>query len=103
MIRDEASLTEGIVDDIWNKLSITYKIDNKNLVGIEPKVEKMKSLLNMGSGDVYFVGIWGFGAIGKTTLAYAVFNNIHNQFERSRFLRNIREKSKKDIGLNILR
>ena len=44
--------------------------DNKSqLVGVESRVEEIESLLSVESKDVYAVGIWGIGVIGKTTIA----------------------------------
>jgi hypothetical protein len=40
---------------------------------------------------VHFVGIWGMGGIGKTTLARDIFKKLRNEFEISCFLENVTE------------
>lgn len=64
-----------------------------SLVGIDSKVEVIESLLCVGSMDFCVVGIWGFGGMGKTTLARAAFNKIFSRFDDAYFIENIREES----------
>ncbi|XP_024042983.1 TMV resistance protein N-like [Citrus clementina] len=78
--------------------------DNKNqLVGVESRVEEIQSLLGVQSKDVYALGIWGIGGIGKTTIARATFDKISSDFEGSCFLENVRKESQKPGGLACLR
>ena len=77
--------------------------DNKNqLVGVESTVEEIESLLGVESKDVYALGIWGIGGIGKTAIARAIFDKISGDFEGSCFLENVREESQRSGGLSCL-
>ena len=78
--------------------------DNKNqLAGVESRVEEIESLLGVKSKDVYALGIWGIGGIGKTKIARAIFDKISSDFEGSCFLENVREESQRPRGLACLR
>ncbi|KAJ4713117.1 putative disease resistance protein (TIR-NBS-LRR class) [Melia azedarach] len=76
---------------------------NKELVGVDSSIEKIKPLLSDGSQEgVCTLGIWGMGGIGKTTLARAIFNKMSSTFDASCFIPNVREKEEAG-GLDHLR
>ncbi|KAJ4723420.1 Disease resistance protein (TIR-NBS-LRR class) family [Melia azedarach] len=102
-IRPEAKLVDVIVKDIVKKLDdITVSTDFKGLVGINSRIEKVKSLLCIGLQDFRIVGIWGPGGIGKTTLAEAIFRQVSSEFDGKCFMANVREKSEQGGGLEQL-
>jgi hypothetical protein len=70
--------------------------------GIDSRIN-MCSLLKTGSYEIHFAGIWGIGGIGKTTLAILVYKKIHNQFNFSCFLENVRDFYSRDGLLSLLR
>ncbi|XP_015577433.3 disease resistance protein RPV1 isoform X1 [Ricinus communis] len=96
--RLESELIEGVIDEIIKKLYATFYSISTDLVGIDSHIEQILPLLCIGSLDVRFIGIWGMGGIGKTTIAEAIFSRISDQFAGCCFLSNVREKSSK-LGL----
>ncbi|KDO40626.1 hypothetical protein CISIN_1g041067mg, partial [Citrus sinensis] len=103
-IRHESEFINEVGNDILKRLDEVFRPrDNKNkLVGVESKVEEIESILGVESKDVYSLGIWGIGGIGKTTIARAIFDKISGDFEGSCFLENVREESQRSGGLSCL-
>ncbi|KAD2804076.1 hypothetical protein E3N88_37453 [Mikania micrantha] len=90
---------ENCIKDIVGKISSTLSSQitniNEDFVGIETRLQDFKSKLEIGSGGVRMVGIWGVGGGGKTTLASVTYMEISHQFEAHCFLENIRDESSK--------
>ncbi|XP_060186263.1 disease resistance protein Roq1-like, partial [Lycium barbarum] len=78
-------------DGMFAKLPMATE---KHLVGIEARIGGVESLLGVGSGGVRFLGIWGMGGVGKTTIARKLYDKISHQFQRSCFLEKVRDESK---------
>jgi hypothetical protein len=70
-----------------------------DLIGIQPRVEELESLLKLNSKDDEFraIGIWGMAGIGKTTLASVLYDRVSYQFDASCFIENV-SKIYKDGG-----
>ena len=95
LCRSELEFIQGIIKNISLKLSSLFPKDTDGLVGINSQVEKVMSLLAIGSSDVRIIGIWGRGGIGKTTLARVVYDKVFNEFEGGCFIANVRGESEK--------
>ncbi|XP_019152024.1 PREDICTED: TMV resistance protein N-like [Ipomoea nil] len=91
----EAKGIQRIIEDIMDKLGLTGTSDAPNLVGMESRMQKLYSLIGLGSSDVRFVGICGMSGIGKTTIARAVYDKNSSKFGGASFIHEVREQSAK--------
>ncbi|XP_028769826.1 disease resistance-like protein DSC1, partial [Neltuma alba] len=96
---DEGEFIEGIAEDAYARLPPKRFHNDDYIVGLEPRIEEVMSLLNESDNSVSMLGIHGAGGIGKTTLAKAIYNSIFFYFEGACFLFDVREVSKKYQGV----
>ena len=93
--RPEAEVVEKIVDTIFVRLRKKLLHVDKYLIGMGDRLEEIIPEMTLSlSNDVRMVGIYGFGGIGKTTVAKVVYNKIASHFMISTFIANVREDSK---------
>ncbi|KAL6327534.1 hypothetical protein AAG906_021625 [Vitis piasezkii] len=96
--RSEADFIEDITRVILMKFSQKLLQVDKNLIGMDYRLEEMEEIfpqiIDPLSNDVRMVGIYGFGGIGKTTMAKVLYNRIGAQFMIASFIANVREDSK---------
>lgn len=96
--RPEFEVVESVVQEVIKTLG--HKLSGfDDLVGIEPRVEALKTLLKLGSKNDEFrvIGIKGMGGIGKTTLATVLYDRISCMFDACCFIENV-SKIYKDGG-----
>ncbi|PWA73443.1 toll/interleukin-1 receptor (TIR) domain-containing protein [Artemisia annua] len=91
----EAAVIQNIVDAISDKLLSSNSDIDEELVGMTDRVKDLISRLEIGTGAVRMVGIWGVGGGGKTTLATSVYMKISDHFQGHCIVENIREESSK--------
>ncbi|KAI6696069.1 hypothetical protein NL676_023779, partial [Syzygium grande] len=93
-------LIHHILQEISTQLNRTPLDVATYPVGIDSRVQELKTMLNLQSkDDVLMVGLWGQGGVGKTTLAKAIYNAIFREFQSSSFLEHVRENSKNSNDL----
>ncbi|TKY68181.1 TMV resistance protein N [Spatholobus suberectus] len=91
-IRPEYTLVTEIVNDILRKLSLSSVSDHQGIIGIDNHIARIQSLLHLDSPAIRFIGIWGMGGIGKTTIARQIYHKLVLQFGSSSLLLNGQEE-----------
>ncbi|XP_075648755.1 disease resistance protein Roq1-like [Castanea sativa] len=63
-----------------------WHLNQRDLVGMESSGKEMMDLVNKRLKDVLFIGIWGVGGVGKTTLAEIIYCKISQGFYDKSFI-----------------
>ncbi|KAJ8900620.1 hypothetical protein K2173_025397 [Erythroxylum novogranatense] len=96
--KNDHMLISEIVEDISKKLKKSTICDGEEqLVGVNSHFQEIKQALSFEGRDVCIIGIWGMGGIGKTTIAEFIFKKLSSEFESCCFLKNVRERSVRDL------
>ena len=96
---DEAQMIQLLVKRVLTELANTPMGVATYTVGLDFRLEKVMSLLDVRSNEVRVLGLYGMGGIGKTTLAKALYNKLVGRFESLSFISEVRETAAKDNGL----
>ena len=96
--RDEPTIIKKIINFVNGEL----KLPGHNLIGIDGRLEELKSLIGIGSYDVRMLGVWGLGGIGKTTIARVIYNSISYQFDGASFLPSVCQQSMPNVKKKLL-
>ncbi|XP_030533257.2 disease resistance protein L6-like isoform X2 [Rhodamnia argentea] len=98
--KGHGELIKLVVEEVLKKLKTKHRLVTGHLVGIDDRVAAVGKLLDLNSGGVRLINIYGMGGIGKTTLAKVVFNKISSHFGKCCcFLEDVRAKSSRTDGL----
>ncbi|XP_039167602.1 TMV resistance protein N-like [Eucalyptus grandis] len=98
--KGHGELIRYVVEEVMKKLETKHRSVPKQLLGIDDRVLTVSELLDVNSGGVRFIRIYGMGGIGKTTLAKVVFNKLSSHFGKCCcFLEDVRVKSSRIDGL----
>ncbi|KAI5412233.1 hypothetical protein KIW84_057049 [Lathyrus oleraceus] len=91
------NIVQQVIKTLGHKLS-GFADD---LIGIQPRVEELDTLMDVSSTNDKFrvIGVWGMSGIGKTTLASALYDKVSGQFDASCFIENV-SRIYKDGGAN---
>ncbi|WVZ17567.1 hypothetical protein V8G54_010549 [Vigna mungo] len=88
--RSDAEPVDKIVKSVIN-LSVLSA--TKFPVGLQSQVEDLIRTIKNKSNEVYMIGKGGEEGSGKTTLAKAIYNQIHWKFNKKSFIENISQVS----------
>ncbi|PRQ21989.1 putative toll-like receptor, P-loop containing nucleoside triphosphate hydrolase [Rosa chinensis] len=97
----ESKLIRDIVEVICKRLQPTSYSYAENLVGIYSRLHPVNLLLSVGVDDVRFIGIWGMGGIGKTTMVRAVYERISREFQFNFLITDVRNSVENGGLLNL--
>ncbi|KAI9071472.1 hypothetical protein K1719_046565, partial [Acacia pycnantha] len=88
--RHETEFIESISEEMISKL-LDESPSDLGIVGIKQKLDELESIVASELEGVRFIGIWGIGGLGKTTIASAFYERKRQNFQTHCFLHNVRE------------
>ncbi|KAL6653814.1 hypothetical protein ACP70R_008738 [Stipagrostis hirtigluma subsp. patula] len=80
--KGSSSRARGVTYDIAEHQIVSHQIIGMNdPVGMEAHIEKLEKWVNQPVKERAVLSIVGFGGVGKTTIARALYRNVGNEFE----------------------
>ncbi|KAL3729028.1 hypothetical protein ACJRO7_033600 [Eucalyptus globulus] len=91
----DGDLIEAVVVEVVVRLKTRQRKVTRDLVGMEDRIAAINGLLDIQSGGVRVIGIYGMSGIGKSTLAKIIYNQLCPRFGKNcSFLDGVRETAK---------
>ncbi|XP_030443602.2 disease resistance protein L6-like isoform X2 [Syzygium oleosum] len=99
----DGELIQEVVDEVVVRLETRQRPVTKDLVGMGDQIAAINNLLDIDSGGVRLIAIYGMGGIGKTTLANIIFNQLRSEFRKNcSFLEHVRETALQQLQEKLL-
>ncbi|XP_039156269.1 TMV resistance protein N-like [Eucalyptus grandis] len=91
----DGDLIEAVVVEVVVRLKTRQRKVTRDLVGMEDRIAAINGLLDIQSGGVRVIGIYGMSGIGKSTLTKIIYNQLCPRFGKNcSFLDGVRETTK---------
>ncbi|XP_027906170.1 TMV resistance protein N-like isoform X2 [Vigna unguiculata] len=89
--RSDAEVVDNIVKTVLHLPALSA---TKFPVGLQSHMEDLIQTIKNKSSEVCIIGIYGGGGLGKTTLAKAIYHQIHGTFKEKCFIEDVAQVSK---------
>ncbi|XP_021974680.1 disease resistance protein RPV1-like [Helianthus annuus] len=98
---EKSEFVNEIVTKVRHKVKPKWFVA-KHPVGLDSRIEELRSLIKDGLDNGCIIGIHGIKGIGKTTIVKEFYNTLFRKYEGCCFLTNVGEISKSADGITYL-